>query len=152
MEFSDQEKAILRIMQSDAGRSLAQIAQVVGMAQSTVWRKIQEFEGLGLIDRRVTLLNPKKAGLGLCVLAQIRMRSHTQEAVDGFIAMVRSHPEILECHAISGSADYFIKVRVADVEAYENFMSHNLLRSDLVKTVVSNFVLKEIKHTTELPL
>ncbi|GGA06491.1 Lrp/AsnC family transcriptional regulator [Neptunicoccus cionae] len=152
MEFTDQEKAILRIIQSDAGLPLARIAESVGMAQSTVWRKVQEFEALGLIDRRVTLLNPKKAGVGLCVLAQIRMRSHTQEAVDGFIAMVRRHPEILECHAISGSADYFIKVRVADVEAYEHFMSHNLLRSDLVKTVVSNFVLKEIKHATELPL
>lgn len=152
MEFSDQERRILRLIQSDSSKSLAQLAEAVGMAQSTLWRKIQEFESLGLIERRVTLLNPKKAGLGLCVLAQIRLQSHTQDAVDGFVAMVRSHPEILECHKISGAADYFIKVRVADVEAYEDFMSHNLLRSDFVKTVVSNFVLKEIKHATELPL
>ncbi|MCX8507617.1 MAG: Lrp/AsnC ligand binding domain-containing protein, partial [Rhodobacteraceae bacterium] len=55
-------------------------------------------------------------------------------------------------HSVSGQADYMLKVRVRDVEAYEAFMSHNLLRSPFVRAVVSSFVLKEIKSTTALPL
>ena len=86
------------------------------------------------------------------MLAQVRLHRHNQAAVDGFILMVQSHPEVLECFAVSGTADYMLKVRVPDMEAYEAFMSHNLLRSDLVANVVSNFVMKEIKHTTALPL
>ena len=152
MEFSDQEKAVLRELQSDAALSLAELSNRVGMAQSTLWRKVQELESLGVIRGRVTLLDPKKAGCGLCVLAQVRLARHDQAAIDGFVAMVNSHPEILECHAISGAADYVVKVRVRDVEEYEAFMSQNFLRSELVKTVLSNFVLKEIKNTTVVPV
>ena len=45
-----------------------------------------------------------------------------------------------------------MKVRVADVEAYEHFMTNTLLRSPFVREVQSSFVLKELKSTTELPL
>ena len=61
-------------------------------------------------------------------------------------------PEVMECHSVSGNADYILKIRCADVEAYEIFMTHNLLRSPYVRNVVSSFVLKEIKSTTALPL
>lgn len=152
MEFSTPESALLREIQRDASLSLAELSERVGMAQSTVWRKIQDFEKADLIRGRVTLLDPKLAGCGLCVLAQVRLQRHNQDAVDGFIAMVRAHPEILECFAVSGTADYVLKVRVPDMESYEAFMSENLLRSDLVANVISNFVMKEIKHTTSLPL
>ena len=57
MEFSDQEKALLRVLQGDAGLSLADVAAQAGMATSTVWRKVQEFEKLGLIRGRVALLD-----------------------------------------------------------------------------------------------
>ncbi len=122
------------------------------MAQSTVWRKLQDFEAAGLIRGRVGLLDPAQVGAKLCVLAAIRLKDHSAEAVAGFTAMVHGHPEILECHSVSGTADYMIKVRVADVEAYEAFMSHNLLRNPWVRSVVSSFVLREIKATTALPL
>ena len=125
---------------------------MTGMAQSTLWRKLQEFEAAGLIRQRVALLDPAKAGCKLCVLATISLHDHTAEAVAAFAALVRSHPEILECHAVSGSADYFLKVRVRDVEAYEHFMTHNLLRSPYVRAVQSSFSLREIKSSTELPL
>lgn len=152
MEFSDQERQLLNLLQADAGLSLADLAARTGMAQSTLWRKLQEFDATGVIRARVALLDPARVGAKLCVLASIRLADHSETSVSGFAALVRRLPEILECHAVSGTADYFLKVRVRDVEAYEHFMSHNLLRSSFVREVVSSFVLKEIKATTALPL
>lgn len=152
MELSDQEIALLRHIQGDAAASLADLAQHVGMAQSTVWRKIQEFEALGLIRGRVALLDPAKAGAKLCVFAQITLENHAEDAVAGFSRLVGAHPEIMECYSLSGSADYILKIRVADVEAYEAFMSGYLLRNPHVRSVVSSFALRELKYTTALPL
>ncbi len=152
MKFSDPEIALLREIQRDSAASLADIASRVGMAQSTVWRKLQEFEKAGLIRARVALLDPAKAGAKLCVFAQVTLDSHAEEAVAGFARMVASHPEIMECHAVSGSADYIVKIRVADVEAYEAFMTAHLLRNPHVRGVVSSFSLRQLKHTTALPL
>ena len=152
MEFSDPEIQLLREIQADASLSLTDLSARIGMAQSTVWRKLQEFDAAGIIRARVALLDPAKVGAKLCVLAQIGLADHPEASVAGFAALVRRLPEILECHAISGQADYMLKVRVRDVEAYEAFMSQNLLRSPFVRAVHSSFVLKEIKSTTALPL
>lgn len=152
MKLSDQEIAILREIQRDASTSLAALSELTGMATSTIWRKLQELDAAGIVTSRVALLNPGKVGAKLAVLASIRLADHSEESIRAFTSLVQSHPEILECHAVSGSSDYILKVRVADVEAYEIFMSHNLLRSPCVKSVVSSFVLKEIKSTTALPL
>ncbi len=152
MKISDQERALLREIQRDNNQSLGDLAAKVGMAQSTIWRKLQEFEAAGLIRARVALLDPVKAGAKLCILASVSLRDHTEEAIDAFSKIVALHDEIQECHKVSGAADYQLKIRVADVEAYEHFMTHSLLRNPHIQSVHSSFVLKEIKSTTEIAL
>ena len=152
MKLNDQEKRLLREIQCDATVPLAELGERVGMAQSTVWRKLQEFEGAGLIRGRVALLDPAKAGAKLCVFASVSLEDHTEAAVKDFASVVAAHPEILECHAVSGTSDYILKIRVADVEAYEHFMTHTLLRNKHVRSVVSSFSLREVKYATALPL
>lgn len=152
MRISGTDEQLLKEIQRDAALSLAQLSERCGMAQSTVWRRMQEFEANGLITARVALLDPAKLGCKLCVLASITLRDHAEETVSGFARLIEGHPEIVECYATSGTADYQLKIRVSDVEAYEAFMTHTLLRNTIVREVHSSFVLKELKSTTELPI
>lgn len=152
MKLSDQERRLLGALQRDAAASLAELAETAGMATSTVWRKVQEFESVGLLRGRVALLDPAKADARLCVFATVRLSDHAEAAITGFSSVIHAHPEIMEAHAISGTADYILKIRCRDVEAYELFMTQTLLRSAFVKSVVSSFSLKELKYTTALPL
>ena len=152
MKFSPTETAILDILQHDSAKSMASLADQLGMSSSTLWRKVQELENSGVIKARVALLDAAKVGCKLTVLAAITLRDHSEGTVNGFARLIMGRPEIVECHATSGQADYSLKIRVADVEAYEQFMTHTLLRSDYVREVQSSFVLKELKATTALPL
>ncbi|MCX8508236.1 MAG: Lrp/AsnC family transcriptional regulator, partial [Rhodobacteraceae bacterium] len=83
MEFSDQERQVLREIQTDASLSLADLSARTGMAQSTLWRKMQELEAAGVIRARVALLDPAKVGAKLCVLAQISLADHSEASVAG---------------------------------------------------------------------
>ena len=152
MKISSQDRLILREIQRDADLSLAALSERLGMAQSTLWRRMNDLAAEGVIRRRVAILDPVQVGAGLCVLAQITLEGHAEEMIAGFSRLVELRPEILECHKISGQADYILKVRVADVAAYEDFQTRHLLRSPFVRSVQSSFVLKEVKATTELPL
>ena len=58
----------------------------------------------------------------------------------------------MECYALSGAFDYMLKIRAPDVESYEAFMTRHLLRNPHVRNVVSSFVLREMKASTELPI
>lgn len=122
------------------------------MSQSSAWRKIQELEADGVIRKRVTLLDPGKLDLKLCVIAHVTLEDHHEEAVASFAAVVLERPEIMECYALSGAFDYMLKIRARDVESYEAFMTRYLMRNPHVRTVVSSFVLRELKFSTELPL
>ncbi len=152
MELTDLERRILRELQRDQARSLTEIAQAVAAAPTTVWRRIQALEGAGLVTGRVALLDPRKLRLKLCVFAQVTLADHSEDALAGFARIIRTEPRILEAHALSGTADYMLKIRCADVEEYEGFLTRALLRSPFVGGVVSAFSLKELKYTTELPL
>ena len=152
MKFSEPETRLLREIQRDASLSLAELATRCGMAQSTVWRKLQEFDNAGLVRARVALLDPAKAGCKLTVMASISLQDHAEETVTGFARLIEDQPPIVECMATSGAADYMLKIRVKDVEAYERFMTNTLLRSPFVREVHSSFVLKELKSTTEIPI
>ncbi len=152
MELTDQEKALLREIQRDSTLPVAELAQRAGMAQSTAWRRLQDFEARGIIRGRVTLLNAAKIDAGFCIFANIILDDHSEESVTAFENLVQRHAEIMECHKLTGGADYVLKIRTRDVVEYETFMTHNLLRHPFVRAVSSSVSLKELKSTTELPL
>ncbi|MBP2560900.1 Lrp/AsnC family transcriptional regulator [Neorhizobium galegae] len=145
-------RKLLQLVQAGDGSSLAELAEKAGMSQSTAWRKIQELEAEGVIRKRVALLDPAKLDLKLCIVAHVTLEDHHEEAIEAFAAVVRDRPEIMECYALSGTFDYMLKIRARDVEAYEAFMTRHLMRNPHVRNVVSSFVLRELKSTTELPI
>ena len=69
-----------------------------------------------------------------------------------FIREVLRHPEVLECFATSGEADFHLRVVVEDIDAYNRFLDDFIFRLPGVSQVRSNIVLKEIKADTALPL
>jgi len=151
-ESGNPERKLLQLVQADASLSLAELAEKSGMSQSSAWRKVQELEASGVIRKRVTLLDPRKLDLKLCVIAHVTLEDHHEEAVASFAAVVEDRPEIMECYALSGTFDYMLKIRARDVEDYDAFMTHYLMRNRHVRTVVSSFVLRELKFSTELPI
>ena len=152
MKISDHDRRLLALLQKDSSLSLAALSDRLGMAQSTLWRRINELEKAGVIRGRVALVDPARVGAKLCVLAQVSLEDHSEEAIAGFTRLVSLEPRILECHKVSGMADYVLKIRAADVDAYEEFQTRVLLRSHYVRSVQSSFVLKEVKATTEVPI
>nr|WP_274427247.1 Lrp/AsnC family transcriptional regulator [Chelativorans sp. YIM 93263] len=145
-------RRLLRLIQSDSDQSLAELAEQAGMSQSSAWRRLQELEAEGVIRKRVALLDPARLNLKLCIIAHVTLEYHHDEALASFSAVVRDRPEIMECYALSGTFDYMLKIRAVDVESYEAFMTRYLMRNPHVRTVVSSFVLRELKSTTELPI
>ena len=152
MKLTPKDRAILKRLQADATLSLQELAEELGMSQSTVWRRVQEFEKQGVITGRVALVDPAAVDLKICVITNITLTSHGEEATMAFQALVSEHPEIMECYSISGGYDYMLKVRVSDVEAYEAFLTQYLLRNPYVASVSSGFTLRQLKHTTALPI
>ena len=151
-ETGTAERKLLQLVQADSSLSLAELAERAGMSQSSAWRKIQDLESGGVIRKRVTLLDPRKLDLKLCVIAHVTLEDHHEEAVASFASVVLERPEIMECHSMSGEWDYLMRIVVADVADYERFLSHELLNHPNVATSTSHFALSRVKYTTAVPI
>lgn len=147
------DKKILQLMQANARISNLELADSVGLSPTPCSRRVKRLEESGLIDRHVTLLNPRALGLNLTAMIGISMDRHTPDRFEKFEQAIASLPEVLECLIVTGqSADFLLKVVVRDMQHYEQFLLGQLTRLDGVTGVHSSFVLREIVNKTELPL
>ncbi|HWA63460.1 MAG TPA: Lrp/AsnC family transcriptional regulator [Caulobacteraceae bacterium] len=146
------DRKILAILQQDATVSHAEVAERVGASTASCWRRIKALEASGCLARAVWLVDPAMVGRGVNVMCSVRMRSHAREARDAFDAFVRGRPEIVECFSMSGDWDYLLRIVVADVADYNDFLMRTLLGHPAVSGASSHFALSMTKYTTALPV
>ena len=153
MDLDKQDKRILATLQQDGSVTNLELAEKIGLSPSPCARRVKQLEEAGFINRKVTLLNANKLNLKLTALIQISMDKHTPDRFELFEKEVSQYPEIMECLLITGqSADYQLKVVVADMETYQEFLLNKITRIQGVSDVHSSFILREVINSTELPL
>lgn len=150
--FDRASKLILEALQTDCRQSNQALAEKVGLSATPVWRRVRELEDSGVIRRQVALVDREKVGLSLCVLANVSLERHSEGTVEQFERMVLASREIIECHGITGEADYVIKVVVKDMKAYDRFLQEAIFKVPGVASVRSNVVMREVKYETALPI
>lgn len=143
---------ILRTLQADGRISNLDLAKKVGLSPTPCYRRVQRLEAEGAIRKYVALLDPAHLELGLSVFISVRLTEQTSEAVTIFEKAVNAMPEVTECYILVGNIDYLLKVRVADNEAFREFVRVKLLNIPGVSRTESTIVLENVKSTTELPI
>lgn len=149
--LSRKDRAILVELQADSRLTMQQLAEKVGMSSSACWRRVKSLEESGVIERYAVIVNPLKAGFSLSSMTMVSLARHEERNVENFIKEVKRHPEVLECFATSGEADFHLRVVVEDIDAYNRFLDDFIFRLPGVSQVRSDIVLKEIKVDTALP-
>ena len=157
METLDKlDRQILSTLQANGRATYDQIAEGVGLSPSAVLRRVKRLETDGVIDSYVALLKPERVGLGLTAHINVRLEKSSENQQrnprDLFRASVQTWPEVVECDALSGEMDYFLKVLVRDMSAYSHFVMDTLLMHPSVQDCRTSFVLDRIKGTTAVPL
>ena len=150
--FDKPTRRILELLQADARLSTQALAEQVGLSATPVWRRVKELEERGVIRGQVVLVDREKVGLSILVLAHVSLVRHSEGAVEQLERLVATRREIIECHAITGEADYVLKVVAADMKAYDQFLQQHIFKLPGVASVRSNVVLREVKYETALPV
>ncbi|HYE27442.1 MAG TPA: Lrp/AsnC family transcriptional regulator [Allosphingosinicella sp.] len=146
------DRRIVRALQRDASLSHAALAEQVGASAASVWRRVRTLETAGVLGRSVRLASAEALGRAVNVLCQVRMGRQTVEARADFEDFIQSREEIVECYAMSGEWDYLLRIAVRDVADYDRFIMRGVLAHPSVANAASNFALRQVKYTTEIPV
>lgn len=88
----------------------------------------------------------------LSVRLEKHTESHKRNPMDLFRASAEVWPEVVECAALTGEMDYFLRVVVEDMAHYSRFVMDTLLKHPSVQDCKTSFVLERVKATTAVPV
>jgi Lrp/AsnC family transcriptional regulator, leucine-responsive regulatory protein len=146
------DRKILGHIQQDGRMSLAELATKVGLSPSPCLRRIRMLEAAGIILRYVAVLDQVAVGLPVSVFVSVKLERQRQQALDRFAKAVARWPEVLECYLMTGPRDYWLRVVVPDLAAYEMFLKQKLTRLEGIASIESSFALEQVKYTNVLPV
>ena len=146
------DAAIIEALQRDSAQPIARIAEAVALSPSACHRRIRALEEQGVIVRYAARVDPRALGLAMEVFVEITLTSQSREAMDRFERAVGDFDDILECHLMSGGADYLLRVAARDLDQFDSIHRDCLARLPGVSAMRSSFSLRRIKRFDAYPV
>jgi Lrp/AsnC family transcriptional regulator, leucine-responsive regulatory protein len=143
---------ILGALRDNARASNVEIAEQVGLTESTCSRRIRRLEEDGVITGYSLALEPEFVGIGLLAFVTLELENFTAQTSEQFARAVRAMPEVVSCHIVSGGYDAMLYVAAADLRSYSEFVLDRLRLMPGVKDLRSSFVLRSLKESASLPV
>lgn len=148
IELDDIDCRIVRYLQEDASTPIQQIADKVSLTMNPCWRRIKRLEDVGVISKRIALINAPSLGLKTIAFVMIKTDDHSSEWMEIFKNSVRDISEIVECHRMTGSVDYLLKIILRDLPHYDQVYQRLIKTIPNLKDVSSSFSMESLKQNS----
>jgi Lrp/AsnC family leucine-responsive transcriptional regulator len=146
------DKVLLRALQEGGRATNAELAEAAHLSESACFRRVKALEAEGVITGYTAVVNPAAVGLALTVYVSITLASQAREVLAAFEAAVAEAPEIMECHLMTGQADYMIRVVASDVNDLERLHAQVLTRLPGVARLNSSIALRSVVRRGAQPI
>ena len=146
------DRQILDLLQANARRTNAEIAEVVGLAAPSVFERIRKLEQRGVIRGYTVQVDPE--ALGKTLTAFIRLTAAYDDRHAAGVEAIAADPDVLECYSVAGEDCFIIKTRVSSPGALEALI-HRIRAQMTVLRSVTMIALSAVKEdgplTASLP-
>ena len=136
---------ILQVLQREGRISNLDLAAQVGLSPSACLRRVQDLERRRVITGYRAVVDPAKLGIGFIAYVTVGLSQHTKAAQDAFERLMRAAPQVRECHNITGTIEYLLRVEVADLPAYKHFHTEYLGAFPHLNTITTMVVMASPK-------
>lgn len=143
---------ILRDLQENGKITNVELARRVGISAPPCLRRVRALEEAGFITGYHAEIEPAKLGYNVTVFAQVGLDSQSESELSAFEELVRSWPEVRDCHMLAGEADFILRIVAQDWETYQKFVTEKLTPAPNVANVKSALTLRASKHEPGVPV
>ncbi len=136
---------ILDQLSRDGRLTNAALADRVGLSPSACLRRVAALERAGVIAGYRAVLNPRARGIGFTAYIAVGLGNHTKSAQEAFERSISRAVEVVECHNVTGTVEYLLRVEAADLAAYKHFHTEVLGALPHVTAITSYVVMSSPK-------
>lgn len=138
-------RKILRELEVNGRISNSDLADKVGLSPSACLRRVQELERKGIIQGYRAIINRQAMGTGVTAYITVSLAGHSTQAIEAFQKAIARADEVRECHQVTGTIEYILRIEVADLEAYKNFHANVLGKAPNINNIVTHIVMDSPK-------
>jgi Lrp/AsnC family leucine-responsive transcriptional regulator len=144
-DIDDIGRRILRELSRNGRISNQDLARNVGLSPSACLRRVQELERTGVISGYRAVINPAAIGIGFVAYLTVGLSKHTKEHQLAFEQAMAHAPAVRECHNVTGTVEYILRVEAADLAAFKYFHTEVLGTVPQVAAITSFIVMDSPK-------
>jgi len=139
------DRRILDVLRRDGRISNADLAEKVGLSPSPCLRRVRRLEEAGIIQGYVARIDPAVDGWTMSALVMVRLSRQHEDEIQMFEDAIRDWDEVSECHLVTGTPDYILKVMSRGLDDYERFLKHKIARLKCVAAIETNVIINRLK-------
>ena len=146
------DRKILEILQANSNITNAQLAKEIGLSPAPTLERVNKLETSGVIRSYHAVIDPASVGLGVSTFVMASLKGHNKDNIEKFIAAIKKIHEIVECHHVTGTADFILKIVSVDIAAYQQLMLERVSNIDVVDSLQSMVILSTFKDSKSMPI
>ena len=139
--LDEKSEQILQELERNGRISNIELADRVALSPSACLRRVQEMERAGIIKGYRAVLDRNALGAGFVAYVGIGLGDHSKASQDAFERAIARSPEVRECHNVTGTIEYILRVECADLPSYKHFHTEVLGAIPQVVTMTSYVVM-----------
>lgn len=147
MKIDEINRKILRELTGNGRISNLELADRIGLSPSACLRRVQELERDGVISGYRAILDKSKLGIGFTAYVSVGLNTHTKTSQEAFEKAISRSDEVVECHNITGTVEYLLRIEARDLAAYKIFHTDVLGTLPQVNAITSYVVMGSPKDT-----
>ena len=152
MKIDSIDKKILNTLQKNAKITNAKLSKEIGLSPAPTLERVRKLETRGIISGYHAKLDKSKIGLNVSTYVMVSLKSHNKKNLELFIDQINNVDNIVECHHITGSGDFILKVVAKDIESYQKLMLEKVSEIESTDSLHSMIILSTFKDNKVMPL
>ena len=146
------DRVILEKLQSNAKITNAKLSQDIGLSPAPTLERVKKLENSGIIKSYHAVLDTSKIGLGVSTFVMVNLKGHNKTNIDSFLDEINKIDEVIECHHVTGTSDFILKIIASDIASYQKLMLEKVTDIKEVDNMQSLVILSTFKDRKVMPL
>lgn len=146
------DRKILELLQTNSNITNAQLAQEIGLSPAPTLERVKKLEIGGVIKSYHAVVDTASVGLGVSTFVMASLKGHNKENISKFMKAISEIREIVECHHVTGQADFILKIVCTDIPSYQNLMLEKVTNIEVVDNLQSMVILSTFKDSKIVPI
>jgi Lrp/AsnC family leucine-responsive transcriptional regulator len=150
--LDDFDLKLLELLQADARRPVAALADAVGLSAPACYRRIRQLRASGAIEREVAVVRQRILGWPLSMLVLVTLEREGASTVDEMMRLLAKVPEVVEAWNVTGDEDLVVRMVARDMEGYDALARRLFAADERVKSFKTLVVIRQLKERSPIPV